>query len=244
MTHVVAGYPTEIECSELLFGMQAAGACAIEIQIPFSDPSADGPTIMRANDVALENSMTVQKCFDMIHSSREKGLTTPIYVMSYSNKLLRFGLKKFCQEAKRCHVDGLIVPDLPFDTVEYQELSNYCIRLGVDLVPVLSPGVAIGRLAQYNLDQHGLVYLTSTRGITGKELSTSKELIQLIKTIRSRSSCRIALGFGIRTTQHIHQALELVDIAVVGSEVLRKVEQAGVSGAVAFIKQFVDAEVT
>ena len=244
MTHVVAGYPTEIACSELLFGMQAADVYAIEIQIPFSDPSADGPVIMRANDVALENNITVQKCFDMIHSSRQKGLTTPIYIMSYSNKLLRFGFKKFCQEAKRGHVQGLIIPDLPFDTAEYKELSDYCTQLGVDLIPVLSPGITAKRLAQYNLNRHKLVYLTSTRGITGKELSTSKELVQLVNAIRSRSSCHIALGFGIRTAQHVQQALQLVDIAVIGSEVLRKVEQTGVPGAVAFIKQLVSTEAT
>lgn len=242
MTHVVAGYPTELACKELLFGMQAAGVYAIEIQIPFSDPSADGPIIMHANDVALENNMTVQKCFNMIHTSREKGLTTPVYVMSYANKLLQFGLKKFCQEAKRCHAEGLIVPDLPFDTAEYKELSDYCSQLEIDLVPVLSPGVITERLIQYNLGSHKLVYLTSTRGITGKELSTSKELVQLVKTIRSQSSCLIALGFGIRTAQHVHQSLELVDIAVVGSEVLRKVEQDGVLGVAAFIKQLVNTE--
>jgi len=242
MTHVVAGYPTESECIELLLGMQAAGVYAIEVQIPFSDPGADGPTIMKANDIALQNGMTTSKCFQMIKLARQKGLRVPVYIMSYANKLYRFGFEDFCQEAKSCQVNGFIVPDLPFDTPEYKELSNYAKKLDIVLIPVLSPGITTERLSHYTLDSSKLVYLTSMKGITGKELVVKKELVSLVEKIRSTSSCQIALGFGIRNAQHVHTALEVADIAVVGSEVIRRIEQKGLSGAATFIKELTNNE--
>ncbi|TAL14279.1 tryptophan synthase subunit alpha [Patescibacteria group bacterium] len=237
MTHVIAGYPTEIQCIKLLFSMQAAGVFAIEVQIPFSDPNADGPTIMKANDIALGNAMTTRKSFELIHRSREKGLTTPIYIMSYANKLFNFGIKNFCQESKRCHVTGLIIPDLPFDSPEYQELLTTCLDFGIELVPVLSPGMAPSRLNKYDINHQALLYLTSTRGITGKELAINTELLKLVKKIRSISSAQLALGFGIRTPKDVEKALKIADIAVIGSGVIEVIQTGGIVGANNYIKQ-------
>lgn len=244
MTHVVAGYPTEALCIELMLSMQTVGVYAIEVQIPFSDPSADGPTIMEANDVALQNGMTTVACFKLIQKARANGLEVPIYIMSYANKLLSFGFDNFCKETSKCNIQGLIIPDLPCSVPEYKELAQYCSKYGIDMVPVLSPGVAPDRLKQYKLTSNKLVYVTSSKGITGKQIAIRPDLIKLIKTLRSKSDCQIALGFGIRAPEDVRRALSIADIAVVGSEVIRKVNQQDVSGAVQFINKLVNPRET
>lgn len=240
MTHVVAGYPAEDRCVELMLGMQKAGVAMIEIQIPFSDPSADGPVIMRANDIALENGMSIQGCFDMISNAREHGLNVPVYVMTYANKVVSFGSREFCKQAQKHTIAGLIIPDLPFETTDYIELSAECTQLGVDLVPVISPGILQNRLRGYDLSIHKLVYVTSTQGITGKELNIKTDLQDLIKNIRTTTEAQIALGFGVRMQADVEQALQIADVAVVGSAVIEKVDQLGVDGALQFIQSIIE----
>lgn len=239
MTHVVAGYPNKKECLELMLGMQTAGVFAIEVQLPFSDPGADGPTIMKANDIALEIGMNIDATFALIAKSRKQGFKTPLYIMSYTNKLFRYGFEDFCRNASKCQVSGLIIPDLPFDSPEHEELLGYCNEFNLELVPVLSPGIKVDRLEMYKLSSKKLIYVTSAKGITGKELSIKVELKGLLRMIRAESNCLVALGFGIRTKNHIEQALEIADIAVIGSEIVRVTEKKGVSGAIKFIKSLV-----
>ena len=241
MTHVVAGYPTMDSCVELLLGMQDAGVCAAEVQIPFSDPSADGPLIMQANDVAIANNMTTEACFTMIEKARTSGLNVPVYLMSYCNKIYHYGFERFCSKARKCNVSGLIVPDLPYDTSEYTELQSHANKMGIEIVPVLSPGLQIDRLNMHHVKNNKMVYITSMKGITGRELNIREDLIRLIHAIRSRSACDIALGFGVRTPLHVKQALSLADIAVVGSEVIRHVDGNNVTGAVRFVSQLVNS---
>lgn len=242
MTHVVAGYPSKTDCLTLLLGMQEAGVHAIEIQIPFTDPSADGPTIMRANDIALANGMNIDTCFKLINKARRQGLKTPVYVMSYANKLFHYGFKNFCDQARRCNAQGLIIPDLPFDTKEYQELLGYSKAANIELVPVLSPGVLGDRLNGHDLAKQKLIYVTSTRGITGKELTVSAELTKLIKQIRLISDAEVALGFGITKLQDVTEALKIADIAVIGSEVIRVVDKQGMGSAKKFIKKLINSQ--
>ena len=240
MTHVIAGYPTMNSCVELLLGMQSAGVYAVEVQIPFSDPSADGPLIMKANDIAIQNNMTIQQCFKMINIARKAGLNVPIYLMSYINKIYYYGFEEFCVMASKCNVAGLIVPDLPYDTKEYRELHLQTNKFGIEIVPVFSPGTLSERLSMYHIKNNKMVYITSMKGITGKELVIREELIRLIQVIRSQSNCKIALGFGVRTSLHVESALKLADIAVVGSEVIRHIEGNNVAGGVRFVSQLVN----
>lgn len=239
MTHVVAGYPTKATCIDLLIGMQKAGVTAIEIQIPFSDPGADGPVIMRANDTALENGMTTLRCFHMIDKARTAGLNTPIYLMTYLNKVISFGLPEFCKRAHISQITGFIVPDLPIDSAEYDELKKQCTLLGIAIVPVLSPGISANRLDMYLRDSHGLIYLTSTKGITGKKLTIKKELRELVKIVRTKTTCTVALGFGIRDLADVEAALSIVDIAVLGSAIIRSLNTTGIKNSLRFIEQLV-----
>ncbi len=239
MTHVVAGYPTRQLCVELLLGMQNSGATMVEIQFPFSDPSADGEIIMKANEVAIGNNITINNCFKMIEVANKNGLKIPVYVMSYANKLFHFGYKRFCHNANKYNVSGILVPDLPFDTSDYIDLQKHTNSYGIELVPVLSPGIQIERVNNYELHKKKLVYISSTKGITGNDLHIQPELLSLIEIVKSKSSCKIALGFGIRSNLHVEQALEVADIAVVGSEVIRNIHNNEIGDAIKLVSKLV-----
>lgn len=237
MCHVVAGYPDEAACLELMRGLQEAGAAAIEVQIPFSDPIADGETIMRANDVALEGGMTTAKSFDLI---KKAGLDCDIYVMSYIQKALHFGFKAFCETAAKAGAKGLIIPDLPPESPEYQELVQSCRKNGLELVPVLSPGMPAARLAEQLKGKPNRLYVTSRKGITGNEYAGSGELKRFIGDIRAQSKAQIFVGFGISTPQDVKDALGLGDVAVVGSAFIKTIQQSG--DALSLAKELIGAE--
>lgn len=242
MTHVVAGYPTYTECLQLIMGMQTAGAHAIEVQVPFSDPSADGPVIMAANEDALSQGMTMVNCFKLIDEVRKNGLDLPVYIMSYANKVYSFGFEAFCEQAKNRRVTGLIIPDLPYESVEYTELSQSSHKHNVDLVPVLSPGIADDRLLEYCRQSSRLIYVTTTKGITGNALTVTSELVGLLKKIKSTSSCDTALGFGIRNSQDVRDAMHIADIAVIGSVVCAEIKSNGINAALQLVDRLVRTE--
>ena len=237
MCHVVAGYPSQEECVELLLKMQGAGIQTIEVQIPFSDPIADGETIMRANDKALERGMTTKKSFDLIKTARNKGLKADIYIMSYSQKLISFGIEEFCSSAAEVGAKGFIIPDLPVETEEYELLRKSSEVRGLEIVPVVSPGVSENRLKENIKHAKNIIYLTSIKGITGSSLGLSRELKQVAKEIkRQKPECKLAIGFGIGNKQDVEKVLEVADIAVLGSSVIRKIDSSGISGAVRFLE--------
>ncbi|HEX5455822.1 MAG TPA: tryptophan synthase subunit alpha [Candidatus Saccharimonadales bacterium] len=237
MCHVVAGYPSERECIALLLGMQKAGIGIIEVQIPFSDPIADGETIMRANDRALDNGMNIEKSFKLISAARKKGLTAEIYIMSYVQKLLHYGIADFCRRARGVGVKGLIIPDLPYDSPEYGLLTDAAKDNSLHIVPVISPGMSTERLKEYLKDGNALVYLTSTKGITGNRLNVSEGLDKLCQAAREISpGSKLAIGFGVQSRKDVTEILKMADIAVVGSTVIREVEESGIKGALNLIK--------
>lgn len=237
MCHVVAGYPSEKECVDLMLGMQKAGIRTIEVQIPFSDPIADGETIMIANDKALASGMTTQKSFDLIKTARKSGLEADIYIMSYSQKLISFGTASFCEQAKSVGVKGLIIPDLPIEAEEYSVLKKQTDLYNMEIVPVVSPGAEKERLKN-SLDSAGsLIYLTTVKGITGNKLRLNKSLEQIAKEIKKqRPDAKLAIGFGVQTKEDIREVLDIADIAVVGSAAIRHIDKGGVKEGLRFLQ--------
>lgn len=237
MCHVVAGYPDEAACLELMKGMERAGASAIEVQIPFSDPIADGETIMRANDVALEGGMTTSKSFELI---KKADLDCDVYVMSYVQKALHFGFEKFCEAVAKTGAKGLIIPDLPHESAEHEELMRLCRKYSLELVPVLSPGMPPPRLKAALQDDPPLAYVTSRKGITGSEYAGSGELKRFVGDIRRSADTDIMIGFGISTAKDVKDALELGDVAVVGSAFIKAIQKSGVpNDAVSLAKDLI-----
>lgn len=224
MCHVVAGFPDSAACLELMKRLQEAGAEAVEVQVPFSDPIADGEAIMRANDVALEGGMTTAGSFELI---KKAALDCDVYVMSYIQKVLHFGFAKFCEAAAGSGAKGLIIPDLPHESKEHAELLKLADASGLELVPVLSPGMPAARLSAELADDPSRVYVTSRRGITGSEYAASDELKKFADDIRHDSKAEIMIGFGIATPADVKDALEVGDIAVVGSAIIKEVQKSG-----------------
>lgn len=236
MTHVVAGYPSVKKCRELLLGMDKLGVEYIEVQIPFSDPIADGETIMRANDLALENKMDTAGSLKLIQQVKMH-VKAKIYIMSYVQKVLHFGMEEFCRHAREAGVVGLIVPDLPFDSPEYEQLRVAATENSLEIIPVVSPGISKKRLEADLAGKPNLVYVTSTKGITGNKLNISSELGGLCRDVNKISpESKIAIGFGVSSSHDVKEVLEIADIAVVGSAVIREVEKSGISGALKFIQ--------
>jgi len=237
MCHVVAGYPTEKECIDLMLGMQRAGVGIIEVQIPFSDPIVDGETIMRANDQAIDQGMTTQKSFDLIKAARKSGLKTDIYIMSYAQKLISFGVEKFAQQAKNVGAKGLIIPDMPMDAEEYPDIRKTLAKTDLENVPVISPDMEKHRLRESISLAGELIYLTSIKGITGNKLQINKSLEQTAKEVKKRRpDIKLAIGFGIETKQDAEEILHIADMAVVGSAVIRRIDKGGLKEALRFIQ--------
>lgn len=241
MCHVVAGYPAADECLELIQGMHKANAGAIEVQIPFSDPIADGEIIMEANDIALAGGMTTAACFTMVERARVTGVDTDIYVMSYLQKVRHFGLSKFCLRAEGCSVKGLIIPDLPHDSPEYSSLHKLALKHGLDLVPVLSPGMISERMQAALEDSPKTLYITSSQGITGNQYAPAAQLRQLVAEVRKLSSAKIMIGFGITTSVDVAEVLVIGDIAVVGSAIIKKIKDSGIHEALQYVESLVDS---
>lgn len=242
MCHVVAGYPDADTCLGLMKGLQEAGACAIEVQIPFSDPIADGETIMRANDAALEAGMTTAGSFDLMDEARRQGVDTDIYIMSYVQKVLHFGFEEFCARAKKAGAKGLIIPDLPYESPEYGRLAPLAGGSGLELVPVLSPGMPEDRLSALLKEAPAHVYVTSQRGITGNEYSGTEELKRLVSHIRGQSKASVMIGFGIATPKDVSDVLEIGDIAVVGSAIIKHLKDSDVAETIGYVKGLAEAK--
>lgn len=239
MCHVVAGYPSATECLSLIIGLQSCQVTAIEVQIPFSDPIADGEVIMKANDIALAQGITTESSFELISMARNQGVSTDIYLMSYIQKLNHFGMEAFCQQAERCGVKGLIIPDLPYDSPDYTHLSSLAATYHLCLVPVLSPGMSSDRLNAILHFDHPVIYVTSTRGITGNAYAPKTQLNKLVAHIKKHSSSLVMIGFGIASSQDVTNALEIGDVAVIGSEIIKQVEATNIDQTLKFVKSLV-----
>lgn len=240
MCHVVAGYPSQAACLELMKGMSKLGVSAIEVQFPFSDPIADGEAIMEANDIAIRTGMTVQSSFEMIAKARSYGIKTDIYIMSYAQKILHFGWEEFCKKAEIYNVKGFIIPDLPYDSPEFGILHKLCSGAGIALVPVLSPGMSETRFAAVLAMKPSTIYLTSQKGITGNSFTVSQELRLAAEHIKRQSDSIVQIGFGVKTPQDVEAALKIADIAVVGSAIIKSLQSATVSQTLRYIKTLVD----
>lgn len=243
MTHVVAGYPSKEECIELIVGMDKLGVSDIEIQIPFSDPSADGPTIMEANDVVLKQGMTTMQSFELIAKLQKKGVRARLHVMTYANKLQYMGYDQFCKSAAAAGVSGFIIPDLALGTNDYDDFLSECHHYGLQFIPVVSPGIDGERLTKLVKNAHGLVYVTSRHGITGTELALDQRLQATIAAVRnSNKNATIALGFGIQTPEDVTEALKIADCAVVGSAVILETKRGGVVAGLQLVEAMINGD--
>ena len=241
MMHVVLGYPTLEKSIEIVKAMADAGAAIIELQIPFSDPIADGATIMRANEVALENKVTPADCFEAVEEL-SKDVSIPLLFMSYFNMVFNYkgGVADFCNDAAGIGITGLIVPDVPPE----ENVEGYWSETkdaGLIPVPIVSPVTNKTRLEKIaKQTKSGFVYCTSTMGTTGARSELDPGLKDYLEKVRTQFSVPLAVGFGISSREQVESLTGVADIAVVGSATIDLVAKTDPENAVAETKAFVE----
>lgn len=218
MTHTVIGYPNLETTVNLVQDMEAAGVDLVELQIPFSDPLADGPTIQRACEAAIENGTKVSDAFK-VAKKLSKTTQLPLLFMTYYNIIYKYGVEKFCADAAEAGINGLIVPDAPLEVAEREGLAESCSKYGLYNIAVLAPTSTDRRLHK-NAKAQGFVYCMSRQGVTGAKQGFDPELGHYLKRVRKHLSVPIALGFGISSRERVQAVLPHTDIAVIGSAVI------------------------
>lgn len=234
MTHVVVGYSSLPDTSKIIAAMEKGGADFIELQFPFSDPLADGPTIMKANDIALQQGITADDCFMLINSIKGTA-KIPLLIMCYYNTVLHYGVKKFIKKASAVGVQGLIVPDMPVDEEVHEHFFEECKYQNMMVIPVLSPTSTNERAVQNAMYASGFVYCTSRAGTTGTHVQIATELQEYLKRIKTQISVPLAVGFGISTPAQVSYIRGYADIAVVGSAVIDLISNQGIMAVEKYI---------
>lgn len=222
--YVVAGYPDIGTCKQVINALVSGGADIIEVGIPFSDPIADGPTIQAASNTALRNGMTPEKALKLVRSVRKQHPNLPLLAMTYSNILVRAGMRKFMSESKQSGLDGFILPDMPVE--EADTYSLMASKLDLATVFLVSPNTPDERLRKIVASTTGFVYVVSVYGITGARSSFQKYSLNTIRAVKQVAVTKVpvAVGFGISTPAHAKSMIAAgAEAIIVGSAVINKI---------------------
>jgi len=233
MTHVVAGFPDLETSARLVELMAAGGADLVEIQIPFSDPLADGPTIMRANLHALRGGIRPEDCFRMVERLKSR-VSLPLILMTYANIPFQMGMARFAERAAGCGASGALIPDLPFDEPEGSIGDRFSVE-GVHLIPVLSPGMNGRRLGRILTSAQGMLYLTLKIGTTGALGRTQSRGLKFIARVRNETHLPVAAGFGVSSPGQVSALRGRADAVVIGSHILDLFNASGFGGVASFL---------
>jgi tryptophan synthase alpha chain len=237
MPFVTAGYPTLERSEEWVLAMVRGGADLIEIGVPFSDPLADGATVQRTSQVALQHGVTLADAVAMTKRLREQqGVSVPILLMGYFNPMLQYGLEALARDSAAAGVDGFIVPDLPAE--ESDELLAACRRHGLDLVFLLAPTSTDERIAAVAKRASGFVYCVSLTGVTGQRAALP-DLRDYLARVRAQTDLPLAVGFGVSTPEHVCNVGEVADGAIVASALINFLETIPDTDQVVAAEQFV-----
>ena len=237
---VTGGDPSIEKSKEFALEMIRAGADLVEIGIPFSDPIAEGPVIQEANIRALSNGATVEKMFSLVQDLR-KETKVPIVFLTYLNPVFHYGYDAFFKKASLCGLDGIIIPDLPFE--EQPEVREASSKYGVDLISLIAP-TSEARVKEIAQNAAGYIYLVSSMGVTGVRSEITTDLDSIVKTIRSVTKVPVAIGFGIHTPEQSAKMARVADGVIVGSAIVKIIaEHGGAAGphVYRYVKEMKDA---
>lgn len=216
------------------------GADLIELGIPFSDPTAEGPVIMEADEVALKAGTTTDKVFELTKKLRET-ITVPMVYMTYANVVFSYGCEKFAQKAADAGIDGLILPDVPYE--EKEEFTEVFDRYGLDLISMIAP-TSEDRIAMIAKEAKGFIYIVSSLGVTGTRSEITTDISAMTDLVKKNSEVPCAVGFGISTPEQAARMAELSDGAIVGSAIIKIIAKYGkeAAGPVGeYVKEMADA---
>ena len=216
------------------------GADLIELGIPFSDPTAEGPVIMKADEMALKAGTTTDKVFELTKMLRET-ITVPMVYMTYANVVFSYGCEKFAQKAADAGIDGLILPDVPYE--EKGEFTEVFDRYGLDLISMIAP-TSEDRIAMIAKEAKGFIYMVSSLGVTGTRSEITTDISAMTDLVKKNSEVPCAVGFGISTPEQAARMAELSDGAIVGSAIIKIIAKYGkeAAGPVGeYVKEMADA---
>ena len=220
---VTCGDPDLETTGKIVREMAANGADLIELGIPFSDPTAEGPVIQGANIRALAGGVTTDKIFAFVEDVR-RDVSIPMVFMTYVNVVYSYGAERFISTCKRIGIDGLILPDLPFE--EKDEFQPLCRQYGVDLISFIAPTSA-DRIARIAKEAEGFIYIVSSLGVTGVRSEITTDISQLVSVIRENTDIPCAVGFGISTPEQAARMAQHADGVIVGSAIVRQIAELG-----------------
>ncbi len=242
MPYLTLGYPDPGLSLSLIEAAANSGADLIELGVPFSDPLADGPTIQHSTQVALQQGITVARCFDLTSQLRSHGLTQPVMLMGYFNPMLAYGIDRFVDDAVHAGVDGLIIPDLPPE--EAQSLETACRQRRLALVYLAPPNAAPPRLALLAERTSGFLYLVSVKGVTGVRTGLPPALDNFVARARAVAHTPVAVGFGVATPEQAAAVGRIADGVIVGSALTQTIDsnsEAPVRGVRAYMTGLAEA---
>lgn len=226
MTHVVVGFPDLETTENIVKAMAGAGADFIELQIPFSDPLADGPTIMKACETSLNNGTKVKDAFTLM-SKLSKDINIPLLFMGYFNTVFKYGLpagrhgvEKFCKDAKEAGASGLIVPDIPLEEEGEEHFIENAKKNDLYPIRIISPASTNDRLKKNAAVAGGFVYCMARQGITGAQKDLDPELAKYLTRVKRYFDIPLAVGFGISQKEHLEALKDHADVAIIGSAII------------------------
>ena len=231
---ITCGDPDLETTKACVLEMVKNGAGIIELGIPFSDPTAEGVVIQAANVRALQGGVTTDKIFDMVRELRGD-VKVPFVFMTYANVVFSYGAEKFISTCKEIGVDGLILPDLPFE--EKGEFLPTCKKYGVDLISMIAP-TSENRIAMIAREAEGFVYIVSSLGVTGVRSEIKTDLASIVSAVRANTKIPCAIGFGISTPAQAKAMAKISDGAIVGSAIIKIIAKYG-EAAPKFVGEYV-----
>jgi tryptophan synthase alpha chain len=239
MPFFTVGYPTYDDSLAALMALAEAGADAIEIGIPFSDPLADGPTIQHASTVALRGGTRLADSLRAVRTLRQRGIDLPLVLMGYLNPLLNYGLTRFVEEAAEAGASGFIIPDLPPE--EATELTTAARQQNLGQIPLVAPNTAPARAGQIAAGARGFIYMVSVTGVTGARDALPPDLAAYISRTRAVTTLPLAVGFGISKPAQAAAVANVADGVIVASALIRLMESEGVMAVKALAQSLAKA---
>ena len=231
---LTCGDPSLEVTEQLIYAMEEAGADLIELGIPFSDPTAEGPVIQAANVRALSGGVTTDKIFDMVKRLRQN-TKIPMVFMTYANVVFSYGTERFIQKAASLGMDGLILPDVPFE--EKEEFDSVCKKYGLDLISLIAP-TSHERITQIANEAEGFVYCVSSLGVTGMRSAITTDIGAMVQLVKAAKDIPCAVGFGISTPEQAAAMAAKSDGAIVGSAIVKLCGQYK-EACVPYVKEYV-----
>lgn len=220
---ITCGDPDLDTTAEVIRAAVKNGADLIELGVPFSDPTAEGPVIQEANLRALNGGVTTDKIFDFVRELR-RDVAVPMVFMTYANVIFSYGAERFMKKCREVGMDGLILPDLPFE--EKEEFLSVCRQYDVDLISLIAP-TSENRIAMIAKEAEGFIYLVSSLGVTGTRSEITTDLTSIVKVVRENTDVPCAIGFGISTPEQAQKMSEVSDGAIVGSAIMKLIAKYG-----------------